>query len=159
MEIPENVAIIRVLRLGRWQEVSDVKCQGSRPTLLEVANLRHKDRFWASADRIKTTTRSEITIELDDPAISNIKAKDALSVLPGFYIARLQDMHGNVALWAIDWVCKRAKKGTFRPRFLQFMYVNGVDEHVTRATRWRLGEVSSALGLVLLITPKDIGSL
>lgn len=76
VEVPERVAIKRVLRLGRWQEVSDSVCRDPRRTLVEFANLR-QDRCLASSGRIETITKGVMTVVPNDTAISRTKAKDA----------------------------------------------------------------------------------
>lgn len=57
IEFAPNGRGARVLYLGKWQKVSDSKCWDPRPTLVEFANPRHRERFLVSADGIKTTGR------------------------------------------------------------------------------------------------------
>lgn len=89
VEIPGFVAIERILRLGKWQEVSDSGSRDPRPTL-EFANQRQRGRFLASSDRTKTTTRGVFKAEPDDSAIGKIKFEDAMGWLPGFNTSGLQ---------------------------------------------------------------------
>lgn len=58
--------------------------------MVKFANPRHRDRFFASADRIKTITRGLIIIVPDDTAISRLKTKDAKGGSLRFSAARLQ---------------------------------------------------------------------
>lgn len=77
VEIPEHVAIERVLRLGRWEEGSDSRCRDPRPTLVEFTNRRCRGRFLASSYRVETITGGEITIEPGDTTISKVRARAA----------------------------------------------------------------------------------
>lgn len=77
VEIPEHVAIKGALCLGRWQGVSDSGCWDPRPTLMEFANPRHRERFMESSGRMKTITKGVFAIVPDDAAISRIMAEDA----------------------------------------------------------------------------------
>lgn len=77
VEIPERVAVKRVLRLRRWHTVREYGCRDPRPTLADIINPRHGDRFLALADRNKRIASGVITIKSDENAIRKIKAKDA----------------------------------------------------------------------------------
>lgn len=63
MGVPEHVTVRRVICSGSWQGISNPRCRDPRPTLVEFANPRHKDMFFASANRIQKITRGEINIE------------------------------------------------------------------------------------------------
>lgn len=67
------------LRLGRWLGVSDSGCRKPRPTPVDVANPRLRDRFLASADKIKTITTRVITVKLDDAAIGRGYLHDSIA--------------------------------------------------------------------------------
>lgn len=66
---------------------------------------------------------------------------------------------GDFTAPQIEWVCKTVLEGSFLNHISQFVHVNGMVEHVAQVTRWRLGEITSVLDLVLKRTPKDIGSI
>lgn len=76
--ITGHVVTKSLLCLEKCQKVCDPKCRDPRPALAKFANLRHREMFSASANRIKTTTRCEIIIQLDDTAITMIKARTAM---------------------------------------------------------------------------------
>lgn len=67
----------KLLRSERWQEVSGSECHDPWSILVGFANPRLKDRFLGSANKTQRITRDKTTIELDDTAMSEIKAKDA----------------------------------------------------------------------------------
>lgn len=60
-----------------WQNVSDSRCRDAGATLTEFVSQRHRERFLASADKMKAVTTGVINMEPDDNAISKIKADDA----------------------------------------------------------------------------------
>lgn len=95
VEVLKHVAMKRVLRFGRWQEVSGSECGDPRPTPVEFVDPRHADNFFASSDEIKAITRELITIVWDDTATSNTKAEDAKRVSAGFITGRLSPQTEN----------------------------------------------------------------
>lgn len=75
-ETPENVAIKRLLCLGRWQGVSDSGCRDPLPALVEFDNPWHRDWVSASTGRIKPITRVVVTMKLDDTAVNRIRSEE-----------------------------------------------------------------------------------
>lgn len=61
--------------------MSDSGCLDSRLTLVKIASPRRMDRFLASPDGIKTTTRGMFTIRPGDIAASKIKTENAKEAL------------------------------------------------------------------------------
>lgn len=70
VEMPRYVAIKGINHLRRWQK----RNQSRRRDPRQFGDLRESVRFVKPADRIKTLTRGEITIELGNTAISKIRA-------------------------------------------------------------------------------------
>lgn len=66
--IPEHVAIKRVLRLGKFRGIENNDPQVQRPVLVEFANPRHRDHFLATAERISALSQGRVSVSPDDSA-------------------------------------------------------------------------------------------
>ncbi|KAF4531146.1 hypothetical protein B566_EDAN019181 [Ephemera danica] len=64
-ELPGDLGLKRVLRLGRWDQ--SYESRQPRPVLVEFANPRHRDHFLAAAEKIQRTTNGGIEVAPDDP--------------------------------------------------------------------------------------------
>lgn len=82
VKIREHLVTKGVLHLGKSQEISDFRCRDLRPTIVEFADARHRDKFMEFVDRIKAITRGEITMQTYDTVISEIEAKTAIGRSP-----------------------------------------------------------------------------
>jgi rubredoxin len=69
--IPGDVGIKRILRLGRWMGPRDPNTTKPRPMLVEFANPRHRDRFLSNAGAINVATNGRVSVYPDDRALHN----------------------------------------------------------------------------------------
>lgn len=67
--------------------------------MVKFADPRHRDRFSASADKIKTITRGEITVEPDDTATNKVNGKDAKGCIYGIQCAQLRVSNLRIQKW------------------------------------------------------------
>lgn len=75
-EISEHVAAKKLVRLGRLEKFGCSGIGDPRQKFVEFAHERHKNRLFEAADRMKTTTSEEITMEPIDATIGRIKPRD-----------------------------------------------------------------------------------
>lgn len=73
-----------------WKDGRELVTRCAETHGQRFTNSLHRDRFFALADRIKTSTTGMITIEPDDAVIRMTKAKDANKSSSGFTVARPQ---------------------------------------------------------------------
>lgn len=61
----EQVTLKRVIRLGKWREEQKEELRKPRPTLVEFANPRQRDRFLAAAGEIRKLSNGRVVVEPD----------------------------------------------------------------------------------------------